>query len=234
MRAYNSGARWALFDHKIIMDLEHTDEVYLSRWRIIQTPWFGVLLHRIYKPDWARELHNHPWSFMSLILTGGYTEECKRNGDNVKQVRRGVGSVSRRTKQDFHRISELHGTVRTFVLVGRRRQEWGFLVPSDEVKGFYGYVGEADYKRMKAAEYEAERAKTAQIQESWDRYQEARENFALHFDPSPPLPIIPFRQDPFHCPVHNTTCVSSWECDEGGMCRLSELYSQAEAALRGD
>ena len=123
MRARGSGARWALLDHKIIMDLEHPTEVYLSRWRLIQTPWFGVLLHRIYKPDWARELHNHPWSFMSLVLTGGYTEECKRNGNNPTEVRRGRLSVSRRTKQDFHRISELRGTVRTLVLVGCRRQE---------------------------------------------------------------------------------------------------------------
>lgn len=50
------------------------DSVYMRRWRFLNTPWFGIRLHHIIRSDYDRELHDHPFTFLSIILRGGYTE----------------------------------------------------------------------------------------------------------------------------------------------------------------
>lgn len=55
--------------------------VYLRRLRIIQCPLFGIYLHQIYEPDTqaGRDItmpHDHPYSFLALILVGGYQEQA--------------------------------------------------------------------------------------------------------------------------------------------------------------
>lgn len=47
---------------------------YLTRWKLIELPDFHVMLHRFNRSDRDRELHDHPWSFVSVVLWGGYTE----------------------------------------------------------------------------------------------------------------------------------------------------------------
>jgi hypothetical protein len=46
---------------------------YMIR-RAINTPLGGVKLHQFLRSDDDRDLHDHPWSFVSLILRGGYWE----------------------------------------------------------------------------------------------------------------------------------------------------------------
>lgn len=50
----------------------------MVRWRIVQTPWLGLCLHRLDQPDQRTTLHDHPWPFLSFVLRGGYTEEFGR------------------------------------------------------------------------------------------------------------------------------------------------------------
>lgn len=60
-----------------------TDELYLRRWFIYprdkdfdKNKGKGRLyLHKFYRGDEDPYLHDHPWPFTSLILTGGYWEE---------------------------------------------------------------------------------------------------------------------------------------------------------------
>lgn len=77
VRSYKSteGIRWAFMKKYEIPDVEQPDKVYLRRWRVIQTPLFALYLHHILMPDGDRDLHDHPYPFASLILSGGYTEE---------------------------------------------------------------------------------------------------------------------------------------------------------------
>jgi hypothetical protein len=51
-----------------------TEGNYLTRWRIIETPWASLYLHRITTPDSRPTLHDHPWNFTALVLRGGYVE----------------------------------------------------------------------------------------------------------------------------------------------------------------
>ena len=57
--------RWAIWRTRAIGLFS---DAMLIRTRIVQTPWFGVYLHRHLRPDSYRELHDHPWSLVSLIL----------------------------------------------------------------------------------------------------------------------------------------------------------------------
>lgn len=125
-----SGKRWYFFHRDDIPDIFNPEDIYLTRWRIIQTPWGGIFLHAIRRPDGDRALHDHPWSFISLVLKGGYVEILP---DRV--VSRLQGSITRRRAEDQHRISILreHPTW-TLLLVGPRRRDWGFYVDGGWVR----------------------------------------------------------------------------------------------------
>lgn len=57
------------------MRLKRADDVvYLDRWGW-ECRRFGVFLHRMDGRDPGMDLHDHPWSFVSVILAGGYVEE---------------------------------------------------------------------------------------------------------------------------------------------------------------
>lgn len=122
--------RWALLERFDIPDANDPTVTYLRRWRIVQTPWFGILLHRIYLPDSDRDPHDHPWDFTSIVLRGGYTEHVywpHATGIGIyKETTWRLLSVHRITRDLAHRITTLQPGTVTLVLTGPRRREWGF------------------------------------------------------------------------------------------------------------
>lgn len=74
MRVHKPSARWELFTVEDIEDLD-SSQLYLRRYRVLVTPWFGVFVHKIMLDDSDRHLHDHPWVFGTLVLSGGYDEE---------------------------------------------------------------------------------------------------------------------------------------------------------------
>jgi hypothetical protein len=124
--------RWAFMDG---FQVRKQNRPYLDRLRLIQTPWFGVLLHRIHGPDEDHDPHDHPWPFGSLILSGSYTEEVWAPAWGDRRVLHGqVGELSRRKRWSWHwmptdrahKITETEGLLWTLVITGRRTHEWGF------------------------------------------------------------------------------------------------------------
>lgn len=125
--ASNRSARWAFMDRFEVPQYEG-DGVYLTRWRIVQTPWGGLYLHRMEGPDPRATLHDHPWSFLSLILRGGYVE--RRLDPMTMRVDEGhrVRWWNRMRATDAHSIrSLLRVPTWTLLLVGKRRRTWGYL-----------------------------------------------------------------------------------------------------------
>lgn len=107
---------------KQIRDIDEPDSVYLSRLMLVRTRWFGVYLHVIRRPDWARCEHDHPWSFLTIILRGGYEEET-----GGRSFVRRPGYVGYRPRGFEHRITRLlRGPAITLVFRGRNHEEWGF------------------------------------------------------------------------------------------------------------
>jgi len=110
-----------------VPDYDHPERNYLTRWRLVQTPWFGVYLHRLGGPDPRPTLHDHPWTFRSLVLCGGYSEVRRDNYDGGT-VRREVTRTNVMRTHDAHYIRALHRTPTwTLLLVGARRRAWGYI-----------------------------------------------------------------------------------------------------------
>lgn len=105
---------------------------YLFRLRIIQTPLFGVYLHDIYEPDGDRDSHNHPWSFVSIVLRGSYVERVysdPEHSDEYVEKTHTRFSAHRMGKTEAHRIIYAAPGLKTLILVGRRDSKgWGFFV----------------------------------------------------------------------------------------------------------
>jgi hypothetical protein len=124
--------RWALMEG---FQVAKNGSPYLDRLRLIQTPLFGVYLHRIHRPDADRDPHDHPWWFASLVLSGGYHELVWDHPENIGRLPYGEDTTLRernrwslRTirRSHAHKITAVRGQLWTLVLTGPRRSSWGF------------------------------------------------------------------------------------------------------------
>ncbi len=129
---------WRFMERVDIADVSAPTDVYLRRWYLLETPWFGLKLHHILRPDADRALHDHPWSFVSLILRGGYTEEVADMHSTLRwmpgawvkrRLTHRAGALNVKRADELHRIDVLHGECWTLVVSGRKSRTWGF---SDE------------------------------------------------------------------------------------------------------
>jgi hypothetical protein len=109
---------------------------YLYRWYLIpRNNKLNVYLHRFYRDDDDRALHDHPWWFISWMLWGGYFEVTPEGLRNRRWL-----SVAYRPAIYQHRVVLRRqfphfGLMRscwTLVITGPKRRTWGFWCP----KGF--------------------------------------------------------------------------------------------------
>jgi hypothetical protein len=113
-------------------------QIYMRRFHLARTRWFQVYLHEICASDQDPDFHDHPWSFVSIILAGGYTEHTPEG-----VFRRKAGQIIYRAAGSPHRL-ELSKRAWTLVITGRERREWGFLTKS-------GWESREEHARMKEA-----------------------------------------------------------------------------------
>lgn len=118
MRKYRTGTRWCLWRWTEV------DSGYITRLHIVQTPLFAICLHWLHKPDPEPYQHDHPVTFLSIILRGGYTE--RRNGK--LRWRRWFNFI-RASYNDVHTILEVLPNTLTLCFMGPKRREWGFHKP---------------------------------------------------------------------------------------------------------
>ena len=130
--------QWSLWSRRVF---GMPGDPYLARRRIIQTPWFGIFVHQIYREDQDRDPHDHPFAFLSLILWRGYTERYwpdKRNLAVSSTRARRWGSLRFIPRRGTHIITRVHCRVPgkpvwTVVFVGRDYDQWGFWTPEGYV-----------------------------------------------------------------------------------------------------
>ena len=99
---------------------------------------FNVFLHRFLKSD-PDNLHDHPWSYVTVILSGGYYEWKPILKDNqvtgMYKRWRGPGSIIRATANSMHRVELKDGVYPlTLFIPGKKKKDWGFIIPADETK----------------------------------------------------------------------------------------------------
>lgn len=95
--------------------------VYVGHWR-----GWRMYLHRYDAADGERWLHDHPFSGLSLILSGGYVEEVLSHlgAESRGWRRRWFNWIPARK---FHRISSVLPGTWTLFVHGPHRHRWGFL-----------------------------------------------------------------------------------------------------------
>jgi hypothetical protein len=130
--------------------------VYLDRWGIVHDRVGGVLIHRMQASDPGVDLHDHPFTFLTIPIVGSYIEQrgdtrdaCDRarNAERVASFDLPRGRVEERKRfrpkmlrlDECHRITHVfHGCCWTIVFRGPLRRGWGFYLPE-------GYMPEAEY-----------------------------------------------------------------------------------------
>lgn len=108
-------------------------DVHFRRWKILETPWLGIYIHKIYKSDEDKHLHNHPWSYVSLCLGGKGKEHSEKGTRIIEQC-----SLSAARSSRFHKL-EVEKPITTFFVRGPKKwrdkeagvSEWGYLVGSE-------------------------------------------------------------------------------------------------------
>lgn len=123
---------------------------YMDRYRFLNMPaWlggWGIRIHHIVSSDLDRELHDHPFDFVSLIICGpGYFEELVDGSVTFYPQ----FSIVRRRAEDLHRL-ELTGPVWTIVFRGPRKRRWGFMT-TDGWKEAETYMAEKNHEMGYAA-----------------------------------------------------------------------------------
>ena len=119
---------------RIILDRE-SKEPYLVRYYVFlkERNWFpfNIFVHKFLKSD-PDDLHDHPWSYATIILKGGYYEwipTYNAQGNKLCEVAvwRGPGSFRVSSADSFHRI-ELDPAVTcwTLFMPGPQKRAWGF------------------------------------------------------------------------------------------------------------
>lgn len=148
-RKYKSGSGFAFWRWT---EIETDGSLYLRRLHIIQVPKVGaIMLHWILRPDRSRDLHDHPVSFLSLVLRGSYielvpvatattyTEGVIR--ERIYTDRRYIRWLNFKRATDAHCITEVFGPrgALTLVFAGPKVRQWGFYTKE-------GWIPWPDYK----------------------------------------------------------------------------------------
>lgn len=140
MREYAHGSRWALWRWKVIEDS------YIRRLHLIHTPVGGIMLHFYDGPDKARDLHNHPASFLSIVLRGWYVEQVAAvHPAAISSWYQTIRwwNFKRANFRDAHRIVQVAPCTVTLVFYGKNRHTWGFFTKD----GWINWRDYGDYSR---------------------------------------------------------------------------------------
>ena len=111
-----------------------------TRYQLLKTRWFNLYLHRVVAPNAHPECHNHPWTFVALLLKGGYREYLSGRW----HIRR-PGNVLFRRAETAHIVVTNPGKPSwSLVLTGPNRRAWGFQ-PCTEPPGSPHQIPYATY-----------------------------------------------------------------------------------------
>lgn len=95
---------------------------YMTR-RVLNLWFFSIRIHKWYRSDDKRFMHNHAFNFITIVLYGGYMDVSTEGNDIMS-----VGSIRYRKANHTHYVKEpKHGTI-TLLFCGPKIQNWGFIV----------------------------------------------------------------------------------------------------------
>lgn len=110
----------AIVPHKEIGWKEINEE--FTRFTLLKTPWFRIFLHKLNAPQWHPECHDHPWSFVAILLKSGYDEML----ENGRIYHRRPGMILHRPAEFIHNVITPYGTSWSIIFAGSHNRDWGF------------------------------------------------------------------------------------------------------------
>lgn len=120
-REYKSGTTWCVWRWSFV------PTGYITRLHLLKTPWFAVCLHWLNHPDPEPYLHDHPVSFLSLILRGSYIERRYIPWSHKRfcysKTNKWYNYISATTA---HSITEVAPKTLTLALMGPKVRDWGY------------------------------------------------------------------------------------------------------------
>jgi hypothetical protein len=116
-------ACWLCWPGKRVIKSCNSDQPLLVRYFLLHTKPISIFVHHLMQSDEERALHDHPWSFLTILLSGGYWEHT-----TTERIWRRRFSILWRPAEWQHRL-ELDRPVWTLVVKFRSRREWGFILP---------------------------------------------------------------------------------------------------------
>lgn len=120
----DSRSRW----RRVIWSCAADRGLLLTRYYVIDRPSFGIYLHHLQTSDEDRALHDHPWTFITFLIGGGYYEWVETTA-GLREYWRPRFSVLYRPAEWRHRLSLVRPTW-TLVIRFKARRLWGFWTPS--------------------------------------------------------------------------------------------------------
>lgn len=120
---------------RVISSCDASRGPLLTRYHLVSNRWFGLYLHHLHASDEDRALHDHPWSFVTVLLSSGYWEWTPEGASWKRRF-----SVLYRPAEWAHRL-ELVRPTWTLVFRWRIRRDWGFVTKS-------GWLHWRDYGKL--------------------------------------------------------------------------------------
>jgi hypothetical protein len=97
-------------------------EEYMRRFHLSRGSGPQRRFHLITAGDPGRDWHDHPWDYVTRLLSGRYIEHAP---DGATEY--GPGDILVRKAEQLHRLELVSGPVWTYFVTGRFRRTWGFM-----------------------------------------------------------------------------------------------------------
>jgi hypothetical protein len=99
---------------------------------------FNIFIHKFMKGDDDEDMHDHPWGFFHIILSGGYWEEVPYDQNDLNK---GIQKIWRESgywncvSADYKHRIELQDNIKpwTIFIPLNKRSEWGFWVKKNQI-----------------------------------------------------------------------------------------------------
>jgi hypothetical protein len=103
------------------------DKPYLIRYSLFSCRFFAIKVHNILLSD-DECLHDHPWPFLTFLLSGGYFEHSIIKHAYKRFRYYGRFSLLYRPADYVHRLV-IYKPVWTLVITFKKVRDWGFYTP---------------------------------------------------------------------------------------------------------
>lgn len=95
---------------------------YVIRWRL-ETPLFSIRLHHWLSNDDPRYRHDHSWSFITLVLKGGYLDDSDKGPEYLR-----APALRYRPATHRHTVYPDAGGCWTIIFTGPIMRQYGFWI----------------------------------------------------------------------------------------------------------